>query len=207
MAQKKPNDNHRIKAQAPVQKKTHDKAFSLLKENALNSSSDEEMDLETLASDLHRYLNKNHRRQMEAIEEKIAKIEERVCEEVKETLKAQLNFTFEARFKKVIEHCDERIANLFSSTIEEANCSLEAFKNSISQTKAACHDIQQKYAFKWTQPFWTLLLSASLGGAIMGLMLYLMQISTLSVFLMNAETREIYDMGVEMKKFRESLKK
>jgi mannose/fructose/N-acetylgalactosamine-specific phosphotransferase system component IID len=45
-------------------------------------------------------------------------------------------------------------------------------------------------------PYLTLIFVASLSGAFMGLVLFFLQVPFIAVLLMNAQTRDIYEIGI-----------
>ncbi len=68
----------------------------------------------------------------------------------------------------------------------------------VNKTRVLCQDIQEKYNFRWGKPFLILIISTALTGALMGMTLFLMQVKPLAVFMMNEETRRIYDRGKDI---------
>ena len=150
--------------------------------------------LETLSSDLQRFLNKHHRKQMEDIEEKIAKIEERCCQEIRQALEKHISNQLKKNFQEVIQSCQATVSQMFSSLLRQTEEDTRMLNYQVDRTNALCEDIQKRYAFKWGKPFFTLIISTALTGALIGLGLFLLQASSVVVFLMNKETRAIYEL-------------
>ncbi len=172
-----------------------DKDFSRLEDKALESASLNASSLDALTSDLQRYINKNHRKQMEEIEEKIAKIEERCCQEIRETLAKHTVLQFRKHFQEVVDSCQDKISHMFSSLLGKVEEDIRSLNNEINRTNRLCEEIQNQYKFRWSKPFLTLIGATALTGAFMGIGLFLLQMSPVAVFLMNEETRRLYDLG------------
>ena len=184
-----------------------DEVFSELEENALESASLEADSLQTLTSDLQRFLNKNHRKQMEKIEEKISEIEERCCQEVRKTIKKYIRRQLKKNLQDVTESCETKVSEMFSSLLSQVEGDARRLNNEVDRTNILCQEIQKKYTFKWCKPWFVLVFSTALTGAFMGMGLFLMQTSPLAVFLMNKETRKIYDLGMSYAETRDELLK
>ncbi len=172
-----------------------DKDFSRLEDKALESVSFNASSLDALTSDLQRFMNKNHRKQMEEIEEKMAKIEERCCQEIRETLAKHTVLQFRKHFQEVAHSCQDKISHMFSSLVGKVEEDIRNLNNEINRTNRLCEEIQNRYKFRWSKPFLTLIGATALTGALMGIGLFLLQISPVAVFLMNEETRRVYDLG------------
>lgn len=183
-----------------------DEAFSLLQERDLEKASLEADSLQTLTSDLQRFLNNNHRKQMERVEEKISKIEERCCKEVRETIKKHTRQELEKNFQDVAESCQEDVSEMFSSLLSQIKEDAKRLNNEVDRTNFLCQDIQNKYTFKWCKPWFVLTLSTALTGAFIGMGLFLMQTGPLAVFLMNKKIRNAYDLGLRVIDYREEEK-
>ena len=175
--------------------------FSDFEKEALEISSNDALKL-----DLQRHLNKLHREQREDIEERISAIEKRCNEEVRKTLEKHVKIQIETHFKETLKTLQVEVLQLFSPLMKRAEEDVSRLQLSVSKTNMLCSDIQQKYTFRWEKPFLILIVSTALTGALMGLMLYLMQVTPLAVFLMNQETRKVYDMGKNGLKLQELSK-
>jgi len=172
-----------------------DQAFATLQESALDSASFKAESLETLSSDLQRFLNKHHRKQMEDIEEKIAKIEERCCQEIRQAVEKHISLQLKKNFQEVVQSCETSVSQMFSSLLSQAKQDVGSLNSAVDRTNTLCEAIQKRYAFKWGKPFLILIISTALTGAFMGTGLFLMQTSPIAVFLMNEKTRKIYNSG------------
>jgi hypothetical protein len=166
------------------------KDFSAFEKEALETSSNDALKL-----DLQRHLNKLHREQREDIEERISAIEKRCNEEIRKTLEKHVQIQIEKHFYETLESLQEKVFELFSPLVKQAEADVSQLQVAVYQTNHVCNDIQKKYAFRWGKPFALLIISTALTGAFMGLMLYLMQVGPLAVFLMNEEIRRTYDKG------------
>lgn len=62
-----------------------------------------------------------------------------------------------------------------------------------------------KYAIKLNKPFFTFVFSTVLTGVVMGFVLLFLQLPLVSVFLMNAHTREAYETGLSVLNYRKKL--
>lgn len=167
------------------------KDFSDFEKEALESSSNDALKL-----DLQRPLNKLHREQREDIEERISAIEKHCNEEVRKTLEKHVKIQIEKHFKETLESLQEKVFELFSPLVKQAETDVRQLQGAVHQTNHVCNDIQKKYSFRWGKPFAILIISTALTGAFMGLMLYLMTVGPLAVFLMNEEVRRTYEMGL-----------
>lgn len=166
------------------------KDFSDFEKEALEKGSQE-----ALESDIQRFLNKLHRKQREDIEEKISNIEERCRIEIRETLEKQVKLQLEKHFRTVVESCQGHIDQTLSSFIGQAQRAVNQLNHTVQQTNMLCHEIQEKYALRWGKPFLILMIGTTLTGAFMGLGLFMMQVPSVAVFLMNEQTRHAYELG------------
>lgn len=176
--------------------------FSDFEKEALEASSNDALKL-----DLQRHLNKLHREQREDIEERISSIEKRCNEEIRKTLEKHVQIQIETHFKETLKTLQGEVMQPFSPLVKKAEENVNQLQRNVSKTNMLCHDIQEKYNFRWSRPWAILIISTALTGALMGLMLYLMTIKPLAVFLMNEDTRRIYDIGQYRLKIEELSKR
>lgn len=174
----------------PELKPQANKDFSDFEKEALETSSNDALKL-----DLQRHLNKLHREQREDIEERISAIEKRCNEEVRKTLEKHVKLQIETHFKETLKTLQGEVVALFSPLVKHSQQDVERLNVAVNNTNNLCHDIQKKYKFRWSRPWAILILSTALTSAFMGVMLYLMQVGPLAIFLMNENTRRIYEKG------------
>ncbi len=176
------------------------KDFDTLEREALEKTTKD-----TLESDILRFLNKLHRKQREDIEEKISSIEERCRVEIRETLEKHVKLQLEKNFKSVVKSSQENIYKVLSSFTDQATQNVETLNVAVHQTNTLCDEIQKKYSFRWEKPFLITLFSCILTGTFVCIILILLQFSPLAVFLMNKETREIYNMGLRWQEVKKEM--
>ena len=131
---------------------------------------------------------------MEDIEEKIAKIEERCCQEIRQALEKHISLQLKKNFQEVAFSCQNNVSQMFSSFLKETEENIRRLNFVVDRTNSLCEAIQERYAFKWGKPFRTLIIATALTGALMGLGLFLLQASSVVVFLKNDETRAVYEL-------------
>jgi hypothetical protein len=174
------------------------KDFSAFEKEALETSSNDALKL-----DLQRYLNKLHREQREDIEERISAIEKRCNEEIRKTLEKHVKIQIETHFKETLKALQVQVLQLCSPLMRKAEEDVSRLQLSVSKTNMLCHDIQEKYSFRWEKPFLLLIAGTALTGAFMGVGLLLLQVGPLAVFLMNEDTRMIYERGKNGQKIQD----
>lgn len=174
----------------PELKPQVNKDFSDFEKEALETASND-----TLKLDLQRHLNKLHREQREDIEEGISAIEKRCNEEIRKTLEKHVKAQIETHFKETLKTLQGEVVGLFSPLVKCSQEDVERLHLAVNNTNNLCQEIQRKYKFRWSRPWAILILSTALTSALMGLMLYLMQVKPLAVFLMNEEVRRVYENG------------
>jgi hypothetical protein len=77
--------------------------------------------------------------------------------------------------------------------------------DTVTKANAFCENIQNQYALRWSPPFFALVGTAGLTGALMGLFLLFSQVPFISVFFMNAHMREAYITGLRVIEMRKEL--
>ncbi|OJW51760.1 MAG: hypothetical protein BGO67_05440 [Alphaproteobacteria bacterium 41-28] len=156
-----------------------------------------EISLDIIKSDLQQSLKKLHQGQMDEVAKKISDIKEQCVKEIRENLEKNVKTQLETHFQKVVQSCQTDISKALSPFIKSAEQDINSLNNAVSKAHSICQSIQEKYAFRWDKPFFTIIISTAMTGAFMSLILFLMQTSPLAVFLMNTKTREIYNAGVQ----------
>lgn len=174
------------------------KDFANFEKEALETASNDALKL-----DLQRHLNKLHREQREDIEERISAIEKRCNEEIRKTLEKHVKIQIETHFKETLKALQVQVLQLFSPLMRKAEEDVSCLQLSVSKTNMLCHDIQEKYTFRWEKPFLLLIAGTAFTGVLMGIGLLLLQVGPLAVFLMNEETRRIYERGKNGQKLQE----
>ena len=72
---------------------------------------------------------------------------------------------------------------------------MQSLTHTVTKANAFCENIQTHYALRWSPPFFALVGTAGLAGALMGLFLLLSQVPFISVLFMNPYIREAYITG------------
>lgn len=167
------------------------KDFQNLEKEALK-----EISLEIIKSDLQKSLSQLHQKNMGKVGNKLSIIKEDCRKEIQEGIKKHIQEQLEEHFQNVIQSCQTDISNLIDPILRRAEQDLNSLNNKVSQTNTLCAEIQKKYAFRWEKPFLILILGTSLSGALMGLILFFLQVPFVSVLLMNEKIRAIHEIGV-----------
>ncbi len=161
--------------------------------------------LAEVKSDLQQYLYGFHQQQLRDLEEKMTSFEKRCTNEIQEVLEKTVKIELEAHFKQVAQACQKDISQVTSPLFKRAEKDVEGLAHTVTKAQEFCKDIQTQYALKWDKPFFTLFISTVFTGALMGLFLLLLQTPLVSVFLMNAHTREVYEVGLSLMNYRKEL--
>ncbi len=165
--------------------------FSHLEKEALK-----EISLDIIRSDLQNSLKDMHNKSMVDVERRISSIETRCVSQIQETLERDIKAGLEAHFQTVVRSCELDIGKALSPLVRQAEEEVNRLGSVTSKTNEFCQGIESRYALRWGMPYLTLILVASLSGAIMGLVLFFLQVPYISVFLMNAQTRMVYQTGI-----------
>lgn len=167
------------------------KEFLNLEKEALK-----EISLEIIKFDLQKFLHQMHQKEREELEKRIATIEERCGHEIREGIDTHLQRQLTEHFRKVVQSCQGDISTAMSPLLKRTEQDISNLNNTVRTTNTLCHEIQEKYSFRWEKPFLLLFGGTILTGAVTGVILFLLQTSPIAVFLMNEETRRIYDSGL-----------
>ncbi len=176
------------------------KDFQDLEKEALK-----EISLEVIKSDLLQSLSQLHQKNMAEVGNTISIIKEDCRKEIQEGIKKHIQEQLEEQFQKVVQSCQSNISELISTLIRRTEQDLNNLNMKVTQTNNLCDEIQKKYSFRWEKPFLITLFSCILTGAFVCIILILLQFSPLAVFLMNKETREIYNMGLRWKEIKSEM--
>jgi len=180
------------------QKDQSNKEFHNLEKEALK-----EISLEIIKSDLQKFLQHVHQKDREELEKRISTIEERCRKEIRDGIDTHLHRQLTEHFRKVVQSCQGDISAAMSPLLKRADQDVSNLNNTVRTTNTLCHEIQEKYSFRWEKPFLILLGATIMTGTFIGVILFLLQTSPLAVFLMNEKTRRVYDSGLywmELKK-------
>lgn len=180
--------------------KERDKEFLSLEKEALK-----EISLEIIKSDLVKSLDQMYQKERKELEKSITTIEEGCGKEIREGIKKHIQEQLEEHFQKVVQSCQNDISNLIAPLLRRAEQDLNSLNTTVSQTNMLCDDIQEKYSFRWDKPFLILIFSTILTGALVSVILILLQASPIAVFLMNKKTREIYNSGLHWKEIKRQM--
>ena len=161
--------------------------------------------MEIIKSDLQKFLQQTHQKEREELEKRIATIEERCGHEIREGIDAHLQRQLTEHFRKVVQSCQGDISTAMSPLIKRAEQDVSNLNNTVRTTNTLCHELQEKYSFRWEKPFLLLFGGTILTGAVMGVILFLLQTSPVAVFLMNEETRRVYDSGLYWMKLKKRM--
>jgi hypothetical protein len=167
------------------------KEFLNLEKEALK-----EISLEIIKSDLQKFLQQTHQKEREELEKRISTIEERCRKEIREGIDTHLHRQLTEHFRKVVQSCQGDISAAMSPLLKRAEQDVSNLNNTVRTTNTLCHEIQEKYSFRWEKPFLILFGATIATGALIGVVLFLLQTSPIAVFLMNKETRRVYDSGL-----------
>lgn len=176
------------------------KDFQDLEKDALK-----EISLEIIKSDLQKSLSQLHQKNMAEVGNTISIIKEDCRREIQEGIKRNLQGQLEKHFQKVVQSCQSNISELISPLIRRTEQDLNSLNMKVTQTNNLCDEIQKKYSFRWGKPFLITLFSCILTGAFVCILLILIQFSPLAVFLMNKETRDIYNSGLRWKEIKREM--
>lgn len=171
--------------------KETNKEFLNLEKEALK-----EISLEIIKSDLQKFLQQAQQKQREELEKRISTIEERCAHEIREGIDAHLQRQLTEHFRKVVQSCQGDISAAMSPLLKRAEQDISNLNNTVRTTNTLCHEIQEKYSFRWEKPFLILLGATIATGALIGVILFLLQTSPVAVLLMNKKTRHVYDSGL-----------
>ncbi len=164
-----------------------------------------EMVLKEVKSDLQQYLYSFHRQQIKDLEEKMATLEKRCAGEIQDAIAKNIKIQLETHFKSVVQACQKDISQATSPLFKRAERDVQSLAHTVTKAQEFCKDIQTQYALKWDKPFFTLFCATVFTGALMGLFLLFLQTPLLSVFLMNSQTREVYETGLSLLAYRKEL--
>lgn len=176
------------------------KEFLNLEKEALK-----EISLEIIKSDLQKFLQQEHQKQREELEKRISTIEERCRKEIREGIDTHLHRQLTEHFRKVVQSCQGDISAAMSPLLKRAEQDVSNLNNTVRTTNTLCHEIQEKYSFRWEKPFLILFGATIMTGAVMGVILFLLQTSPVAVFLMNKETRNVYDSGLYWRELKKRM--
>lgn len=182
----------------PLHNKSQD--FSTLEKEALK-----EISLDIIKSDLQRSLKELHQKNMADVTDRISSIEAKCTKEIQNNLENGLKDQLDKHFQRVVQSYQADITKILSPLLKRAGGDLQSLNQAITQTQEYCQNIQNQYTLRWSTPFFTLIFSTALAGALIGLVLFFLQIPLLSVFLMNKHTREAYETGASILRFRKEL--
>lgn len=176
------------------------KDFSDFEKEAL-----EEMVLKAIQSDLQQYLDKFHLQQVKDIEKKMAGFEQKCIRQIQASIEENVKLQLETHFQKVVESCQKDISQMSSPLFKRAKKDVQSLTNTVTKANEFCENIQNQYALRWSPPFFALVGTAGLTGALMGLFLLFSQVPFISVFFMNAHMREAYIIGRDVIEARKEL--
>jgi hypothetical protein len=164
-----------------------------------------EVVLKTVESDLQQYLHKFHLQQMRDLEEKMAGFEKKCTQEIQKSIEQNVKFQLDAHFQEVVQACQKDITQVTSPLFKRAEKDVQSLTHTVSQATEVCSTIRAQYTLRWSNPFLVLIGTAGLAGALMGIFLLILQVPLISVFCMNAQTREAYETGLRVMEMRKEL--
>ena len=162
---------------------------------ALEKETLKELSLETLKTTLVSSFKKLHQEQLETFEQKLGALEKGCRLEVQRAVEKHVRKELEANFHTVLTSSQNQIRLLVSPLLKNAEQDVKRLEAAVNRTNTLCENIQKQYSFRWSRPFLILILSTSLTGAFLGLML-LFKTSPLA-FLMDSRFREAYEYGMK----------
>jgi hypothetical protein len=174
--------------------------FSGLEKEALK-----EISLDIIKSDLKKSLEQLHQKNMTDVANRISTIEAHCTKEIKDGLEKNIQNQLDKHFQKVIQSYQADISKILSPLMKRAEGDVNQLTTAINKVQEFCQNIESQYALRWSRPFFALTLSAGFAGAWMGLLLFLLQIPSVSVFFMNEYTREAYETGIHTLERRREL--
>lgn len=164
-----------------------------------------EMVLKSVQSDLQRYLDKFHVQQIKDLEEWMAGFEQRCVLQIQASIEENIKLQLEAHFQEVVQACQKDISQMSSPLFKRAEKDVQSLTDTVTKANAFCENIQNQYALRWSTPFFTLVFSTVLTGVVMGFVLLFLQLPLVSVFFMDAHTREAYETGLSILNYRKEL--
>jgi len=167
------------------------KEFLNLEKEALK-----EISLEIIKSDLQKFLHQMHQKEREELEKRISTIEDRCAHEIQEGIDTHLHRQLTEHFRKIVQSCQGDISAAMTPLLKRTEQDISNLNNTVGTTNTLCHEIQEKYSFRWEKPFLLLFGATIATGVLIGVVLFLLQTSPVAVFLMNEETRRVYDSGL-----------
>ena len=117
-------------------------------------------------------------------------------QEIRDNIDACLQRQLTEHFRKVVQSCQGEVSALMTPLLKRAEQDVSNLNNTLRTTNTLCHEIQEKYSLRWEKPFLLLLGATIMTGTLIGVILFLLQTSPIAVFLMNKETRKVYDSGL-----------
>jgi hypothetical protein len=154
-----------------------------------------EMVLKSIQSDLQRYLDKFHAQQMKDLEKRMDGFEQKCALQVQASIEENVKLQLEGHFQKVVQDCQKDISQMSTPLFKRAEKDVQSLTDTVTKANAFCENIQNQYALRWSTPFFALVGTAGLAGALMGLFLLFFQIPFISVLFMNPHLREAYMAG------------
>ncbi|MBL8677231.1 MAG: hypothetical protein JNJ47_07440 [Alphaproteobacteria bacterium] len=164
-----------------------------------------EMILKAVQSDLQRYLDRFHLHQIKDFEAKMAGLEQKCVRQIQASIEENVKLQLDGHFQKVVESCQKDISQMSYPLFKRAEKDVQSLTDTVTKAHAFCENIQTQYALRWSPPFFALVGTAGLTGALIGLFLLFSQVPFISVFFMNAHMREAYVTGLRVIEMRKEL--
>jgi hypothetical protein len=142
---------------------------------------------------------------MKDLEVKMAGFEQSCARQIQESLEQNVKLQLEAHFQKVVETCQQNISQVTSPLFKRAEKDVQSLTDTVTKANAFCENIKIQYALRWSPPFFALVGTAGLAGALMGLFLLFSQVPFISVLFMNPHLREAYITGLQVIEMRKEL--
>ena len=149
-----------------------DNKYPLFDIQKLEKETLKELSLDTLKSALVHSFKKLHQEQLEIFDEKLSDLEETLGDKIQGSVEKHIKDQLKENFQDILEVCKTRTWLLVAPLIKRSEEELKRLEKAVTQTESLCEEIQNKYRFRWKWPCFTLLLAASLAGAITGLMVF-----------------------------------
>ena len=162
----------------------------------LEKESLKELSLETLKATLVSAFKKLHQEQLEMFEEKLNALESKCIMEIQRTVEKNVRKQLAENFQDIFVLCQKESTKTLEPFFKQTEKDVGRLKTEVDKAYKLCEEIQQKYAFQWSWPFFTLTFTAALTGLGMGLILFLMRTPPLSLFMLDPHSRGIYEEGL-----------
>ena len=115
---------------------------------------------------------KLHQEQLEIFDDKLSDLEETLSNKIQDSIEKQIRQQLTEAFQDILDNCQTHIWLLVAPLVKRSETDRKHLEEAVIQTESLCKEIQNKYRLKWSWPFLTLVLTASLASALTGFMVF-----------------------------------